>query len=98
MTVTSWSLELVTGIITMANMLFFGHHDSLEIITQSLVFTHAFLYFVVIPGSYLVSTEVLKNLIVDQGWAKIFPFCQPPNRVVPIENEAIEMNNVRQNN
>lgn len=98
MTVTSWSLELVTGIITLVNMLFFSHHDSLEIITQILAFIHAFLYFVVIPGSYLLSTDVSKNLIVAHGWAKIFPFCQRPNRVAPIENEAIEMNNIPQHN
>ena len=74
MTVTSWSLELITGIITLINAFIFSHDGSLEIATQVLVAIHIFLYFVVIPGSYLLSTDVYRNLIFDKGWFIVVPF------------------------
>ena len=98
MTVTSWSLELVTGIIALGNTLFFSHHEIFNTTTQILVFTHVFLYFVVIPGSYLLNTEVSKNLIVEQGWGKILPFHRSRNRVAPAPDEDIEMNSIHENN
>ena len=83
MTVTSWSLELTTGIISLINIFFFAHDASLEITTQVLIAVHIFLYFVVIPGSYLLSTEVYRNLIFDKGWPIILPFNKNKRQVAP---------------
>ena len=99
MTITSWSLELVTGAISLVNTLIFGHYDSLEIATQVLVAVHVFLYFVVIPSSYLLNTEVTKDRIVEKGWTNAIPRERRKNRVTPIANEetkstSIEMNEI----
>ena len=83
MTVTSWSLELTTGLISLINIFFFTHDASLEITTQVLIAVHIFLYFVVIPGSYLLSTEVYRNLIFDKGWHTVLPFRKNKRQVAP---------------
>ena len=83
MTVTSWSLELTTGMISLINIFFFAHDASLEITTQVLIAVHIFLYFVVIPGSYLLSTEVYRNLIYDKGWHTVLPFRKNKRQVAP---------------
>ena len=91
MTMTSWSLEFLSGIIALVNTLIFGHDDSLEIVTQVLVFIHVFLYFIVIPGSYLLNTEDYKNSIVEKGWGNILSCCLHHKRVVPAQNENLEL-------
>ena len=109
MTVISWILEMVTGIIAMVTTLFFSHHEIFNTTTQTLMFIYIFLYFVAIPGSYLLSTEVLKNLIVKRGWRIVTPFPKCHNRVFPISNEgndhvsqaaneAIASNNIQEYN
>ena len=98
MTVTSWSLEFVTGVILLVNTLIFGHDDSLEIVTQILVFIHVFLYFIVIPGSYLLNTEDYKNMVIEKGWRTIIFCCRHRNRVVPVSNELLELVELQVNN
>ena len=90
MTVISWILEMVTGIIAMATTLFFSHHEIFNTTTQTLMFIYIFLYFVAIPGSYLLSTEVLRSLIVERGWRIITPFSKCHNRVFSISNVGNE--------
>ena len=92
MTVTSWSLELLTGIITLINAFIFAHDASLEISIQVLVAIHTFLYFVVIPGSYLLSTQVYRNLIFDKGWHTVIPFRKNRREVAPQPIEEVQMN------
>ena len=99
MTITSWFLELVCGAISLVNTLIFGHDDSLEIATQVLVAVHIFLYFVVIPGSYLLNTEVFKNRIVEQGWSEAIPRNLRNRRVAPLMKEDAERTeNTQRNN
>ena len=99
MTIISWSLELVTGLISLVNILIFAHDDSLEIATQILAAVHVFIYFVVIPSSYLLNTEVFKNRIVEQGWGNVIPRDRRNQRVAPLEKEDTEaITNQRNNN
>ena len=97
MTITSWSLELVTGAISLVNTLIFGHYDSLEIATQVLVAVHVFLYFVVIPSSYLLNTEVTKDRIVEKGWTNAIPRDRRNNRVTPIAHEETKSTSMEMN-
>ena len=90
MTIISWSLELITGGISLVNTLIFGHDDSLEIVTQILVAVHVFLYFVVIPSSYLLNTQNFKNRIVEKGWTSAIPREKRNSRIVPLENQELE--------
>ena len=98
MTVTSWLLEMISGLIAVLVNLFFSHHEIFNVITQIIMFTYAFLYFVAIPASYLLSTETSKNLIVEEGWGKILPFHNHRNRISPLENEVAERNVIPENN
>ena len=95
MTVTSWSLELLTGIITLINAFVFAHDASLEISIQVLVAIHTFLYFVVIPGSYLLSTQVYRNLIIDKGWNIVMPCRKNRREVAPEPIGEGQLNLVR---
>ena len=90
MTIISWSLELITGGISLVNTLIFGHDDSLEIVTQILVAVHVFLYFVVIPSSYLLNTQNFKNRIVEKGWTSAIPREKRNSRIAPLENQELE--------
>ena len=92
MTVTSWSLELLTGIITLINAFIFAHDASLEISIQVLVAIHTFLYFVVIPGSYLLSTQVYRNLIFDKGWHIVIPCRKNRREVTPEPIGEVQLN------
>ena len=92
MTVTSWSLELLTGVITFINAFIFAHDASLEISIQVLVAIHTFLYFVVIPGSYLLSTQVYRNQIFDKGWYTVIPCRKNRREVAPEPIEEVQMN------
>ena len=92
MTVTSWSLELVTGVITLINFFIFAHDASLEISTQILVAIHLFLYFVVIPGSYLLSTQVYKNRVSDMGWNTVLPSRKNRRAIAPGSVDEIQLN------
>ena len=96
MTVTSWSLELITGLITLINAFIFAHDASLEISIQILIAIHTFLYFVVIPGSYLLSTEVYKNLIFDKGWYIVLPYRKNKNKVAPEPINEIPLNGINE--
>ena len=91
MTITSWLLEFLTGIITLSNAFIFGHDASHEMTTQILVGIHLVLYIIIIPGSYILSTEVYKALIFENGWSNVFP-SRRKRQIAPIENEEIELN------
>ena len=98
MTVTSWLLEMISGSIVLLLNLFFSHHEIFNMITQILMFTHGFFYFVAIPGSYLLSTENSRNLIIEEGWANLLSFRNSHNRIAPSDNGEVEKNTVPENN
>ena len=91
MTITSWLLEFLTGIITLSNAFIFGQDASHEMTTQILVGVHLVLYIIIIPGSYILSTEVYKALIFENGWSKLLP-SRKKQKIAPAEIEEIELN------
>ena len=97
MTVTSWLLEMTSGSIVLLLNLFLSHHEIFNMITQILMFTHGFFYFVAIPGSYLLSTENSRNLIIEEGWTKVLPFRSGHNRISPSDNGEVEKNAMPEN-
>ena len=98
MTMTSWSLELVSGVLALVNQLIFGRDDGLEIETQVLVAIHVFIYFIVIPGSYLLNTDVFKDRIVEKGWSNIIPRNKRNRRVAPLIKEDTGVQSNQRNN
>ena len=96
-TITSWIVEFITGIIALVNAFFFAHDASLEITTQIFVGIHVFLYFIILPGSYILSTEVYKNLIFENGWGNIFSCRKRRSQVVPSQNDDNEENGLNVN-
>lgn len=77
--------------IALVNALVFAHDASLEITTQVLIAIHIFLYFIVIPGSYLLNTEVYKNMIFEKGWSIVFPCRKRRRQVAPAPNEEVQL-------
>ena len=99
MTFTSWTLEAISGIFVLVITLFFAYDASLEIATQVFIAIHVFLCFIVIPGSYLLNTEVFKNRIVEQGWSEAIPRNPRNRRVAPLmKEEAERTENTQRNN
>ena len=96
MTFTSWTLEAISGIFVLVITLFFAYDASLEIATQVFIAIHVFLYFIVIPGSYLLNTEVYKNVIFKKGWSIVFPCRKRRRQVAPETNEEAQLNVVNE--
>ena len=72
MTILTWSLELITGIISLSIYFISGHNDSPQAANIVLVlFTH-FLHFIIIPSAYILNTGVIKERIFENGWLQSF--------------------------
>ena len=94
-TLGSWMLELISGGIAMVLKFFTPHDGYLGLTNIFLILLHSFLYFVFIPVSYLLNTEVVKSFINSEGWMKsLRNCCRIPRRVAPVPNEPINMNNI----
>ena len=65
--------------------------ESGSIKSQWLVFTIMSIYFVLIPGSYLLATEIVRERIFDQGWRNLFKIPTRTARVAPVPNIVIEL-------
>ena len=100
MTFLSWLLEIITGIITLVFMVLSYGDDANHVSVQNLSNLLCIFHFIVIPGSYLLNTEVNKSLIIAEGWCSgIRKAISPPaqnNQIVPdveIEENNHEMGN-----
>ena len=70
MTILTWSLELITGIVHLAIYFISGHDGSLQAANIVLaIFTH-FLHFIIIPSVYNLNTGVVKECILKNGWLR----------------------------
>ena len=87
MTMTSWCLEFATGILA-CTMRYFAPKDGRVVLL--LLIVDVSLNFVVIPASYILSSEEIKERIIAQGWCKWFNSFHRSNRVEPAENGALE--------
>ena len=52
------------------------------------------IYFVLIPGSYLLATDRLRESILDQGWRNLLKCPCHSARVAPLPNIPIELNDI----
>ena len=85
--IIAWIVELV-GSMTVVLI----HSFSEELIKSPwMVFTVMSIYFVLIPGSYLLATEIIREHIFDQGWRKSFKIPPLTARVAPVPNVVIEL-------
>ena len=87
MTMTSWCLEFVTGILGFTYR-YFAPKDGGVVLLLLVVFVS--LNFIVIPASYILSSEEIKERIIAQGWCKWFNSFHRSNTVEPAANGAVE--------
>ena len=102
MTIISWSLEFVAGLISLiivrrshllpAGNVVVDSHISNYIMRVFIFFSPVFLNFILIPSSYLTNTAINKKIIIVEGWWKWLTKIFSPERVSPTQNEAQEEN------
>ena len=87
MTMLSWSLEAISGISAFLLIFTASRDNNLEPIAVFLIMLNCCLYFILVPISYLINTEVLKAIVLAKGWfnlSKSFilsPFIQKSGQV-----------------
>ena len=75
MTIISWFLELLTGVMIMIPNLFGTVRDTLDMVLTNyymLALLDVFLCGVVIPSTYILNGDIIKETIVEIGWQKYF--------------------------
>ena len=102
MTIISWSLEFVAGLISLiivrrshllpAGNVVVDSYISDYIMRVFIFFSPVFLNFILIPSSYLTNTAINKKIIIVEGWWKWLTKIFSPERVSPTQNEAQEEN------
>ena len=60
---------------------------------QGMVWIVVFIYFVLIPGSYLLSTDEIRESILEQGWFSSFGKLSNSVEVAPCPNIPIDVEN-----
>ena len=83
MTVLSWSLEFLTGLLSMSAMYLARNEDTNVDVIAVIVVIDTSLNFILIPSTYVFNNEMNKTVIMAEGWWKIFPSCFRSNRVHP---------------
>ena len=66
MTLFSWFIEFVTGIVILA--MYFLYHEAIMLVPFALF--NIFLNFVIIPGIYILNTEACKRFVIEHGWSR----------------------------
>ena len=90
--IIAWIVELVGS---MTVVLIHSFSESGSVKSQWMVFTVMSIYFVLIPGSYLISTEIVRKRIFDQGWRNSFEIPTLTARVAPLPNIVIELVDIK---
>ena len=88
MAVIAWSLEFISGLLLL--IYWFLSEDKNH--QLALIMIDILLRFIVIPGSYLLNTEVNKALIVAEGWWKSLRTTFRSNKVQPSNNQNQQNN------
>ena len=91
MTVMSWSLECFSGSVALMVYFFYGDDHTLQNRVVFLLLLTHLLYFVIIPGSYLLNTEVCKAFVCAHGWWKSFKTFLHSPRINPEQPEELEL-------
>ena len=81
----TWILEFFTGVLMLISFLIPYNVTLLS----HLGFFDIILSFVLIPATYILNTEVIKALFIQNGWFRSFRSFIVSNRVQPILNEAV---------
>ena len=83
MTALSWSLEFLTGLMSMTAMYLSRNEETNVDVIASIVIADTLMNFVLIPSTYVFNNEMNKTFIMAEGWWKIITRCFRPNRVHP---------------
>ena len=90
MTIISWSLELIDGCLLVFDWF---NNDVYANSVPLFLFCHILIRSVLIPSSYIIKTDRVKNLITANGWLKplegFFQFRR--NRNAPIEEIQMDV-------
>ena len=81
MTVISWSLEFLTGLLSMTAMYLSRNEETNVDVIAVIVIVDTSLNFILIPSTYVFNNEMNKTFIMAEGWWKIITRCFRPNRV-----------------
>ena len=95
MTVISWSLEFLTGLLNMTAMYISRNEETNVDVIMVIVIVDTSLNFILIPSTYVLNNEMNKTFIMAEGWWKIITRCFRSNRFQPAapENDyALEEN------
>ena len=88
MAVIAWSLEFISGLLLL--IYWFLSEDKNH--QLALIMIDILLRFIIIPGSYLLNTEVNKALIVAEGWWKSLRTTFRSNKIQPSNNQNQQNN------
>ena len=85
MTVISWSLEFIAGLVCLG--VNFNPESSPDLISIMVIFDTC-LNFIIIPSTYIFNDEVRKRGIIKEGWYMEFRGWMDSNRVGPASNNS----------
>ena len=91
MSVMTWSIEFITGCVLMIH---FTMSDNITIIIIISLFD-VIMTFVVIPGAYILNTEVMKSKIIQNGWFRSLRTLTSSGRIQPAANEEGNVQNIQ---
>ena len=91
MSVMTWLMEFITGCLLMIN---FTMSDNITIIIIISLFD-VIMTFVVIPGAYILNTEVMKSKIIQNGWFRSLRTLPSSGRIQPAANEEANVQNIQ---
>ena len=94
-TAFSWSIEFITCLICLSLTIASRDPETNVDLIAGLVIVDVFLSFIIIPCvylffSYIVNNEIIKSLVVAEGWCRSIQCCKRSNRVIPVVNEGPE--------
>ena len=94
-TAFAWLLEFITGLVCLYIWIISHDPETNVDLIAGLVIIDAFLSFIVIPSiylffSYIWNNEIIKSLVVAEGWCRSVQCCKRSNRVIPVVNEGPE--------
>ena len=83
-----WLVEFITGLLC---LFIFTLNDDIKIVV-TIAFFDIILSFVLIPGAYILNTEVMKAHFIQNGWFSSLRDLFAANRVQPVVNNEAANN------
>ena len=91
MTVISWSLEFITGLVGLSLRAIAQDPDTNGDFIAGVLILDSFMTFIIIPSSYILSTEVSKSLVIAEGWCKIFQSRIQSNQIYQNSEDGVNL-------